>query len=88
MHNRGQGVARGRSQHLEDIASRMRSKLAGVAGTHLDEGDVVKLLNQTIQAGGGVRLEIDDEHFRLVRRDGKLVILKDDHRSSTVPPRR
>jgi hypothetical protein len=69
----------------------LRSRLLGLAGTPLDEDQVVQLLAEIVSGGGGVNVEIDDgTRYRLIRRDGRFVLTKDAPRSrpSTVPPRR
>jgi hypothetical protein len=69
----------------------LRSRLLGLAGTPLDEDQVVQLLAEIVSGGGGVNVEIDDgTRYRLIRRDGRFVLTKDAARSrpSTMPPRR
>jgi hypothetical protein len=69
----------------------VRSKLSGLLGTPLEESDVLKLLAEIVAGGGGVYVEVDDTtRFRLIRRDGKFVVVRDQGRSrlSSFPPRR
>ena len=70
----------------------MRSKLSGLVGVALSDGDVIELLSEIASGGGGVHLEIDDAaRYRLLRREGKFVLTKDVSRVvrySSTPPRK
>lgn len=71
----------------EDDPSALQGKLAALAGAPLADADVAPLLAEAVHAGAGVTLDVDGVRFRLLRRDGKFVIKKDDPRSpSTMPP--
>jgi len=70
----------------------LRSRLLGLAGSPLDEEQVLQLLAEVVGGGGGVNVEIDDgTRYKLLRRDGRFVLAKDAPRGgrpSTLPPRR
>ena len=75
---------------MESIDS-VRSKLSGLAGAPLEDDEVIALLNEVINGGGGVQIEIDEAtRYKLIRRDGKFMVSKDAGRSrtSSLPPRR
>lgn len=67
----------------------LRERLQALPGISLSDEDVLKLLTELIAAGGGVTLDIDDGRWKLIRRDGRFVLKKDDTRvrPSTMPPR-
>jgi hypothetical protein len=74
---------------MESDIENVRGKLSGLAGTPLSEQDIVALLAEVISGGGGVVIEIDDARYKLLRRDGRFVLIKDTRgRMSSVPPRR
>lgn len=66
-----------------------REKLQALLGVAVCDADVVKLLIETIACGGGVSLDLDDGHWKLIRREGRFVLKKDEARTraSTMPPR-
>jgi hypothetical protein len=69
----------------------VRSKLSGVLGSPLDDAELIKLLTEIVAGGAGLYVEVDDTtRFRLIRRDGKFVVVRDQGRSrlSSFPPRR
>ena len=71
----------------EDAPDNLRAKLMALAGVPLDDEIVPTLLLDVLSEGGGVTLDIDNVRFKLLRRDGRFVVKKDDPRSqSTVPP--
>jgi hypothetical protein len=72
----------------EGSSEKLRERLLALAGAHLPEVDVVRLLNELIGCGGGVMLELEDVRFRLIRREGRFMLKKEDlRRSSSIPPR-
>jgi hypothetical protein len=73
---------------MEDEFTTLRAKLMSLMGTSMDSAHVTELLTEVLRAGGGVRMELDDARFTLIRREGRFVLKKDDHRPSTMPPRR
>jgi hypothetical protein len=75
---------------MEDEYQHVRARLTGIAGTPLDDAEVVKLLGEVLSGGGGVVIELDRMGFKLVRREGKFVLQRDPTRRppSTMPPRR
>ncbi|MDD9939371.1 MAG: hypothetical protein OXT09_37640 [Myxococcales bacterium] len=74
---------------MENDLDKIRSKLMGLAGTQLDDAAVAKLLAELLADGGGVLIELDSMTFKLLRRDGKFVLVRDPRKAhSTVPPRR
>jgi hypothetical protein len=74
---------------LNEVSSeQLRDKLLAVLGSQLQEHEVIKLLFDLLNSGGGVTLELDDIRLKLIRRDGKFGLKKEDsRRTSTVPPR-
>lgn len=52
----------------------------------LSDADVIKLLIEVINCGGGVSLEFDELRFKLIRREGHFA-LKDARLHSNPPPR-
>jgi hypothetical protein len=74
---------------LSDVSSeKLRERLLALAGAPLPEVDVIKLLGELISCGGGVTLELDEVRLKLIRREGRFMLKKEDQRrSSTVPPR-
>ena len=75
---------------MEPIDS-VRGKLSSLAGAPLEDDEVIALLFEIINGGGGVQIEIDEAtRYKLIRRDGKFMISKDAGRSrpSSLPPRR
>lgn len=73
---------------MEDELIKLRAKLMSLIGNGLEAPLIVDLLTDVLKLGGGVRIELDDVRFTLIRRDGRFVLRKDDHRPSTLPPRR
>ncbi|HEX2677937.1 MAG TPA: hypothetical protein VHM19_14890 [Polyangiales bacterium] len=69
----------------------LREKLHALAGVPMPNGDVIKLLNDLVASGGGITLDLDDGRWKLIRRDGRFVLKKEEGRAarpSTLPPRR
>jgi hypothetical protein len=80
-----------RAKTLESDIESIRSKLNGLAGIALSDGDIAELLAEVVSGGGGVHIELDDAtRYRLIRRDGRFVLSKDSSRGrlSSAPPRR
>jgi len=76
---------------MEDELNSLRAKLASIAGTTLDDLEVVRIVSEAIKGGGGVYIELDEQtRYRLIRRDGNLQLYKEGGRGrpSTLPPRR
>ena len=67
----------------------LREKLSALAGSPITDVDVVKLLHEIVASGGGISMELDEGRWKLLRRDGRFVLKKDDGRArpSTIPPR-
>ncbi|HEY2733039.1 MAG TPA: hypothetical protein VGI70_03600 [Polyangiales bacterium] len=67
----------------------LRERLLAIAGAQLPEVDVIKLLSDLISCGGGVTLELDELRLKLIRREGRFILKKEDQRrtSSSMPPR-
>lgn len=74
---------------MNEVSSEMlRDKLLAIVGSQLQDQEVMKLLCDLLSCGGGVTLELEDLRLKLIRREGKFGIKKEDsRRSSTVPPR-
>jgi hypothetical protein len=74
---------------LNEVSSELlRDKLLAMISSQLQEQEVIKLLSDLLSCGGGVTLELDDMRLKLIRREGKFGIKKEDsRRTSTVPPR-
>lgn len=71
----------------EDAPDNLRAKLMALAGVPLEDEVVPTLLLEVVNEGGGVTLDIDAARFKLLRRDGKFLLKKEDPRSqSTIPP--
>lgn len=70
----------------EVSAERVREKLGALGSTQLSEADVIKLLTELINCGGGVSLELDELRVKLIRREGHFA-LKDGRSHSSLPPR-
>ena len=70
----------------EVSAERVREKLGSLGSTQLSEADVIKLLTELINCGGGVSLELDELRVKLIRREGHFA-LKDGRSHSSLPPR-
>jgi hypothetical protein len=75
---------------MEDELTSLRAKLAGLAGSALDDVDVARIVGEAIKGGNGVYIELDEHtRYRLVKRDGQLQLVKEaTRRPSTLPPRR
>jgi hypothetical protein len=70
----------------EVSAERVREKLGALGSTQLSEADVIKLLTELINCGGGVSLELDELRVKLIRREGHFA-LKEGRTHSSFPPR-
>ena len=70
----------------EVSVERVRERLSAIGSSQLSEADVIKLLTELINCGGGVSLELDELRVKLVRREGHFA-LKDGRTHSTLPPR-
>ena len=73
----------------DSAADLLRERLLASTGTHLTDADALKLLTEVLNFGGGVSIDLGETRFKLIRRDGRFVLKKDDARvrSSTLPPR-
>jgi hypothetical protein len=67
----------------------LRERLHALSGQVVPDTEVLRLLNEVAAAGGGITLELDDGRWKLIRREGRFVLKKDDVRArpSTMPPR-
>ncbi|HKU45026.1 MAG TPA: hypothetical protein VJR89_42995 [Polyangiales bacterium] len=65
---------------------RVRERLLTLTGAQLSEVDVIKLLTELINCGGGVTLDLDELRIKLIRREGHFA-LKDGRLHSSFPPR-
>jgi hypothetical protein len=74
---------------LTEVSSeQLRDKLLALVGSAVTEAEVSKLLAELLSCGGGVTLELDDVRVKLIRREGRFSIKKEDlRRTSTAPPR-
>lgn len=73
---------------MNEVSSELlRDKLLAIVGSQLQDQEVMKLLCDLLSCGGGVTLELDDIRLKLIRREGRFGIKKEDPRRSTVPPR-
>jgi hypothetical protein len=75
---------------LSEVPSEhLRERLLAMAGAQLLDADLVKLLQDLIGCGGGVTLELDEMRVKLIRREGRFILKKEDPRraSSSMPPR-
>jgi hypothetical protein len=73
----------------DDAIELLRERLHALTGNPIADADVARLLTDVVAAGGGVTLEVDDGRWKLIRRDGRFVLKKEDSRArpSTMPPR-
>jgi len=68
----------------------VRARLAALAGSPLNDLDVLDLLADAVKGGAGVHIEIDEAtRYKLIRREGRFVLSKDRGRgpNSSIPPR-
>ena len=74
---------------MSDVSPELiRDKLLALLGTQITDTDAGKLLLEVLRCGGGVTLELEDMRWKLVRRDGRYSLKKDDaRRASSIPPR-
>jgi len=74
---------------LSDVSPELlRDKLLALLGAQVTDADVAKLLLELLNCGGGVTMELDDLRVKLVRREGRYSLKKDDpRRTSSLPPR-
>jgi len=70
----------------EVSVERVRERLSAIGSSQLSEADVIKLLTELINCGGGVSLELDELRVKLIRREGHFA-LKEGRTHSTLPPR-
>jgi hypothetical protein len=70
----------------EVSVERVRERLSAIGSAQLSEADVIKLLTELINCGGGVSLELDELRVKLIRREGHFA-LKEGRPHSTLPPR-
>jgi hypothetical protein len=75
---------------LNDIAlSSLRDRLSGLVGSTLSDEDIVRLVADVLRSGGSVSFEVDDTRFKLLKRESRLMLKRDDpRRPSTMPPKR
>lgn len=67
--------------------SALQGKLSSLAGQPIADEDVAAVLRDVVAEGGGISIDVDHVRFKLLRRDGKFVLKKEDPRSqSTIPP--
>lgn len=74
---------------MSDVSPELlRDKLLALLGTQVTDAEVAKVLLELLNCGGGVTLELDDLRMKLVRREGRFILKKDDpRRISSLPPR-
>ncbi|MET0390796.1 MAG: hypothetical protein ABW321_32785 [Polyangiales bacterium] len=73
---------------MTEVSSELlRDKLLALVGSTVNDGEVAKLLADLLSCGGGVTLEIEEVRLKLVRREGRFTIKKEDLRRSSLPPR-
>lgn len=66
----------------------LRERLHALTGLPITDADVVRMLVDVVGTGGGISIELDDGRWKLIRRDGRFMLKKDDaRRNSTMPPR-
>ena len=70
----------------QESAERLRERLGAPGSAQISESDVIKLLTELINCGGGVSLELDELRVKLIRREGHFA-LKDGRAHSSLPPR-
>lgn len=75
---------------MNEVSSeQLRDRLLAMIGSQLQDPEVMKLLADLLSCGGGVTLELEDVRLKLIRREGRFSVKKEDiRRSSTVPPTR
>jgi hypothetical protein len=74
---------------VTDTSEILRERLQAMTGNPVADADVARLLMELLAAGDGVTLELEEGRWKLIRRDGRFVLKKDDARArqSTMPPR-
>jgi len=74
---------------LSDVSSEhLRDRLLAHVGSQVSEADVCRLLVELLSCGGGVTLDLDELRLKLIRRDGRFSLKKEDtRRASSMPPR-
>jgi hypothetical protein len=74
---------------LTEVSSeQLRDKLLALVGSPVSESEISRLLAELLSCGGSVTLELDDVRLKLIRREGRFSIKKEDlRRTSTQPPR-
>lgn len=72
----------------EVSSEQLRDKLLALVGAAVSEADITRLLADLLNCGGGVTMELDDVRVKLIRREGRFCIKKEElRRVSTQPPR-
>ena len=74
---------------MSDVSTEhLRDKLLAHLGTQVPEAEVCRLLVELLNCGGGVTLDLDELRLKLIRRDGRFSLKKEDsRRASSAPPR-
>lgn len=71
----------------ENSPEQLRDKLLAHVGSPVSDADVSSLLLELLNCGGSVTLELEEMRLKLVRREGRYTIKKEDLRRSSLPPR-
>jgi hypothetical protein len=75
---------------LNEVSTELlREKLLALAGVQLSDSEIIKLLSDLVSCGGGVTLELNEVRVKLIRREGRFSIKKEELRPrlSSMPPR-
>jgi hypothetical protein len=74
---------------MSDTSDILRERLHAMSGNLVPDADIERLLVEVLAAGGGITLDLGEARWKLIRRDGRFALKKDDVRArpSTIPPR-
>jgi hypothetical protein len=75
---------------LNEVSTELlRERLLALANVQLGDAEIIKLLSDLVSCGGSVTLELNEVRVKLIRREGRFSIKKDDLRPrvSSIPPR-
>jgi hypothetical protein len=76
---------------LNEVSSELLlEKLLALAGpgTPLGDAELHKLMSDLISCGGSVTLELNETRVKVIRREGRFSLKKEDtRRASSLPPR-
>lgn len=72
---------------MDEEFSTVKARLTALVGMPIEDEEIARLLSDVSRDGGGVTIEVGGVRFKLLRRDGRFLLKKDDPRHlSTAPP--